>query len=203
VAATVVIMAPGAGLAGARYVPAPLVYGVILAGRRLGQVVPRLGPRGARVLGAAGLAVAAAYLVTSADYLSHPPNPHKERDLAAWLETQDLRAGLGAYWASSDVVLHSRGRVTVRPVVAVEGKLHGMAFYAQRRWFEADGPGGFSPRFLVHDLDLPWGGVEAGVAEATFGPPARTLRYLSYEVLVWDHDLAPQLGEPWREGDPS
>ena len=202
VAATAAIMVPGAGLAGGRYVAAPVVFGVILAGRRVGQGVARLPPRAARWVAVVGLAAAAFHLVASSSYLSDPLHPHKERDLAAWLETQDLRTGFGSYWVASDVVVQSRGRVVVRPVVAVGGKLHGLGFYAPRRWFQASGPTGSAPHFLVHDRDLPWGGVEAGVAEATFGPPARTLRYRSYDVLVWEHDLAPQLGPPWRQGDP-
>ena len=95
------------------------------------------------------------------------------------------------------MTVESGGRIPVRPLIAVDGRLRGYLYYSTRRWFT--GRSGPDRWFLVYDSDHPSFGVDEQTARATFGPPSMTVQRGAYRVLIWDHDLSRQLGPVWRD----
>ncbi|MGH9011009.1 MAG: hypothetical protein ACRDYF_14340, partial [Acidimicrobiia bacterium] len=169
-----------------------------LAGRQLAWVVPRLAFRGRAAVGAGVLTLAVAYLATPVAALDDPEATNPGRTLAPWLAANGLGAGYGPYWLASIVTVESRGSIPIRPVVAVDGKLRGYLYYSTRRWFT----GHSRPEgrwFVIYDPDDPAWGVDEQTARATFGPPSTTVEYGTYRILIWDHDLSPQLAPPYRD----
>jgi hypothetical protein len=193
----VVATLPPRDLGSARYLITTLLYGALLAGRQLAWLTDRLASRGRAVVGVAVLALAAAYLATPLGTLDRPRPADPARDLVAWLAAHDLRAGYGPYWTASIITIQSGGRIPVRPVAGVAGRLRGYLFYSTRRWY----PGRPRPGrwFLVHDPALPAWGADEPTIRGTFGPPSTTVQYGGYRILIWDHDLSRQLGPVWRD----
>ena len=197
IATMVAVTPPGSGIAGARYLPGPLAYAAVLAGRRLNDAV-RHSPLSALRLSipVAGVVIVA-YLGASLSGLSTPNATEPEGDLAAWLESGGLAAGYGDYWTASDVTLNSDGAVVVRPVTALNDRLHGQWYYAKRSWF-SEFPRSQTPQFVVFDRERRHFGVGPEVINATFGPPLEHKGFGVYDVLIYGHDLRSGLGGPVR-----
>jgi hypothetical protein len=178
-----------------RYLLPSLVYGAVLTGRRLGDVAERLPRRARPVLTAALVAMGTVYLAASISGMGRPRPADPAGELVEWLAANDLSAGFGPYWSASILTVKSRGAVTVRPVGALEGRLHGRTYYASVDWFRTDGQA--PRRFVVYQPgDPPPDGVDDHSAEATFGPPARAARVGPYRILIWNKDLTGELGPP-------
>jgi hypothetical protein len=194
----VFVTLPPRHIGSARYLIPTLLYGALLAGRQLAWAVPRLAVRSRATLGAGIAALALAYLAAPVAALDDPEATNPGRILSPWLAANGLRSGYGPYWLSSIVTVESRGSLPIRPVVAVEGKLHGYRYYSTRRWFT----GRARPEgrwFVIYDPADPAWGVDEQTARATFGPPGAMVEYGKYRVLIWDHDLSTQLGPPYRD----
>jgi hypothetical protein len=178
-----------------------LALGAALAGRMLGGPVLAAwtrgrgkGPHGpwARAgrallpLTAAGLACYAVMLGVAA---AHPQAAPRNVGLTAWLTEHHLTSGLAPYWESSSVTVDSGGAVTM---VTVEPGHHG--YLTPRRWQNdvglAEPARGRSASFLVLS---PAENVRSASAVATFGKPASVYRYGPYTIMVWRHDLLPEL----------
>jgi len=73
------------------------------------------------------------------------------------------------------------GKVAVRPVIS-NGASHLVRYNRQSdaSWYKA-----VHFRFLVFDLDRPWGNVTATIGVDTFGQPSEKFNVGSYEILVW------------------
>src|ERR1700733_2669076 len=173
-----------------------LSLGAALTGRMLGG--PPLRVRLARsrpgtpvlvpVL-AAGLACYAALLgIAAASPQRTPQNVH----LATWLRQHHLRSGLAPYWQASSVTVDSGGRISML-AVGDHGR-HGRL--APDPW-ENDGqladPATHTANFVVI---VPGQQVSRKLAVDAFGKPARTYRFESYTVLVWDRNLLRKLAPP-------
>jgi hypothetical protein len=206
----VLLMACGAGLAAyvlvtlpsdhvgvnsTRYLLPSLMYAAVLTGRRTGDLAERLPRRRRAVLTAALVTLGTVYLAASISGMGRPRPADPAGEVVQWLAANHLSAGFGPYWSASIMTVKSRGAVTVRPVQAVEGRLHGRRHYASVDWFRTDGR---TPRrFVVYPPGDPGlGGVDDYSAEATFGPPARAARVGPYRILIWDKDLSGELGPP-------
>ena len=197
IATMVAVTPPGSGIAGARYLPGPLAYAAVLAGRRLNDGLARVRWAAARVALPVGGLVALGYLTASLSGLSSPTASEPEAELAAWLKAQGLVSGYGDYWTASDLTLNSAGDVVVRPVIPTDGKLHGQWYYAKRSWFTRPPTTG-EPTFVVFDRERRHFGVSPEVITATFGPPAGIRQFGAYDIVVYGHDLRPALGPPVR-----
>lgn len=183
---------PGVDPGGGRYLVAPLVYGAILAGRRVGDLVhlaPRIvGPVATALL----VVVGGLYLATSVSVLQGPGRSTETADVAYWLAEHGLSEGYAQYWSASILTVQSRGRSRVRPVIATAGKLRRNDYYASAQWFRAQA----APATFVVVSGDQLDGVGEEVASATFGPAIAVADVGRYRIMVWDHDLRPDLGLP-------
>lgn len=165
-------------------------YGLlaVVAGRRLGSLASK--PRPARVGAAlAGLVVAAQLVFLAAADLPQPPAASPRAAIAAYLEANGLKHGLGQYWDASSITLDTHGAIVVRAVYAGGGEVLPYHWESSAAWYEpgADGPA----TFVLEPLDGTGPG-EASVIQA-FGPPARQVLFAGYRVDIWTRDLAPLL----------
>ncbi|MDQ1517822.1 MAG: hypothetical protein QOE80_3652 [Actinomycetota bacterium] len=183
IAAYAIVAAPDAGLAGARYLPAPLLFGVTLAGRQLRRLptAPKPLRRGGALLLAGLLPL---YLMSSLRLLGHAAPVDPDARLAATLLSRHLDFGYAPYWIASNTVLHSRGRLTILPVESVDGRLRAFAFYADRA-VPRRSPPPEAATFVVYRADTGWGNVDLPSARATFGEPAAVETLGPYTVLTY------------------
>jgi hypothetical protein len=173
-----------------RYLTGAVVFGAILAGRTVGQLVDHGGPswlrRSAAVLAVGVVAVFGAgtvYNVTG----SAPGRPYDQ--LGAFLEAHHLDHGIGDYWSASITTVSTSDTVRVRPVLAdPAGRLVGYTRQSSSTWYE-----GKSFQFLVYDTAHLWANVDPTSASATFGPVARTYVVGTYRVLVWNRPVSVRL----------
>jgi hypothetical protein len=192
----VMVALPPNDLTSLRYLLAPLVYGAVLAGRAVAAAATRLPRPGRGALQAGLVAVAGVYLMASVAIVRNPLPANPERDLARWLAAHDLRAGLSTYWVASIVTLYGEGKVQLRPIINLDGRLHPYYVYAASGWFDPQPE--TSRQFVAFrrtEPPDPWLGE--AVARAAFGPPAALTDVGPYRVMVWDADLFSRLGDRW------
>lgn len=193
----VLITLPPSDVHSSRYLTPTVIFGTVLAARRAASLVERLSARRARALVGALVALLGLYAAASLDVLLRPSVVNPAQELAEWLADNGLTSGFGTYWTASIATVSSGQSVTVRPVVAVDGRLRGWLYYASKEWFEPDPE---KPRrFLVYQPGQPFRDVDDHSATATFGPFARAVDLGTYRILIWDKDLSPALGSPWRD----
>ncbi|MFG2041993.1 hypothetical protein [Dactylosporangium sp. NPDC048998] len=181
-----------ADMASARQVVAVLPFGAVLAARVFGDRAAALwaAPRRAgRIAWRATALAAAALLVTS--FAVHAavarPRPPEAAEAAAWLERHDLRYGLGAYWASHTVTVATDGRVRVAPVV--DPIPRAFPWESKAEWYD---PQRHDARFLIVDRTLEHYGTVSGAIER-FGLPVTRVDLERWTILVYDHNLLPDL----------
>jgi len=177
-----------------RYLVPALVCAAILAGRCAARVRVTL-PRGATALVALSAAGLVAFYVTAAVVPLRDPVRTGPRALVAWLDVHSLRNGLAGYWDASTVTVESEGRLAMKPVIVAGTRVRPFFYYAPAKWFAPSRPTARSS-FLVYQPSQPWEGVDADSASATFGPPTSMTEVGEWRVLVWDHDVVPDLGPP-------
>jgi hypothetical protein len=172
----------------ARDIAPVLPLGALLAGRVFGDRLAAARPRWRRPA-AGALACYAAMLGYAA---AQPSRPASYGDLAGWLTAHHLTAGISGYTEANILTVCSGGKITVRPV-GPGGP--GKRYLVPRRW-EADSawydPAANTADFVVL-ADTGAANVTGPEAMATFGPPARTYRYRSYAILVWNKNLLAAL----------
>jgi hypothetical protein len=166
-----------------------LPIGAVLAGRLLAGPLIR-----ARLIPALALALAC-YLVILAHNVVQLPPYDANGQLAAWLQANHLRYGLGDYWNANTITLDSRNQVQVRYVSRVGDKLVERPWETENSWYD---PAQHDATFLVAPgpADACSPGTPAGweaAARATFGPPSVTYRVDGFTVLVWDKNLLGRL----------
>jgi hypothetical protein len=166
------------------------------------------------------LAAAGACQLAALGYgAAQPAAADPEQALAGWLAAHGLTSGLGTFTDANLTTLDSGGRVRLRAVSWVPGsppgwrgarrpsRLTGQAarqpspgravprlYQSSASWYD---PRAQSANFVVSgtadgpaDL-VPWGDVRA-----LAGPPARTYRFRSFTIMVWDENLLARLGGP-------
>jgi hypothetical protein len=170
-----------------RYLTAAMIFGSILGARLAGQIAERATDGWPRIVlaGVAGLVVLG-YATTFVNTLTTPSPAQPAVSLAAYLEQHHLTRGIGDYWSASIVTVESSDSVVVRPVVTRAGGQHVVRYrrLSSSAWYG----GGFE--FLVYNATVPWGGVDAQSALASFGPPQHVAAVGPYHVLTWAHDLS-------------
>jgi hypothetical protein len=183
-----------------RYMIPSVLSGAVLTGRVLAQRV-----QDARPWVVALVLLGASYAFTVRDDLRKPPAAEPAVQLADLLARQGLRHGYGPFWDASIVTVSSGGRVAVRPISVrplspTSHMIVSMKWMADARWF-AEGPA----TFVVLEPG-PKAAYQFGVTErncvVSFGAPAKRYELGPYAVLVWDHDLRPQLDRDPRSGGP-
>ncbi len=201
----VLLARPPADVASSRYLTGSLIYGVVLAGRRIAGL--RLEkPAAATVARAAFGVVAGAYLVSSLIAVGTTPQPRRPRVcckvadvnhgrvLAPWLASLGLHDGFGSYWLSSITTVSSRNDVRVRSVERGKDKaLHVHRFNNSLNWYQ---PTDRPRNFVVFVPRSGWNGIDERSAIATFGAPDGAHNFGAYRVLVWNRDLLPDLRPP-------
>jgi len=128
-----------------------------------------------------------------------PPLGDPAGILADWLEARGLRHGYGPFWSASIVTASGRGRVAVRPVRvrAISPQSHSiepLMWMVDESWY-AEGPA----TFVVVEPGPRAGyqfGMDESICTKSFGRATGRHAVGPYTVLVWDHDLRPQLNRP-------
>lgn len=165
-------------LMSARQVSVVLPMGAALAGR---VCTTWLAPR------RLAIPLAAVLVFFSAVFVAHAlvdPRPEPKREITAWLDSKNLRHGLGGYWNSNDLSLISGGRVMVIPVIDRD-EIKGYRWESRAQWYD---PSRYDARFVIIDVDRPGYGTVA-TALKQFGRPVERRDFGQFAVLVYDHNL--------------
>jgi hypothetical protein len=144
---------------------------------------------GTPVLVPALAAVLACYAVLLAVAATSPQRVPQNVHLATWLRQHHLRSGLAPYWQASSVTVDSGGSITMLAVDA-RGKHHSLAPYPWEADERLADPAAHTANFVVI---VPGPDISRKLAVETFGKPARTYRFESYVIMVWDKNLLGQL----------
>jgi hypothetical protein len=193
IAAYAVIAAPGIGFAGGRYLPPTVAFGALAGARGLAATRrPRWVPL--PLVAAIPAVLLAVYTWGPRAIVSGPLPGDPESQLAGWLAGNDLTYGYGSYWVASDLVVVSRDRVVIRPVIVKDDGIHGFAHYASRVWFDDGAGAGSRARFVVTRQGD--GSTLDTAAERFFGRPAQTTDVGPFRVMVWDGAAALRLTGP-------
>jgi hypothetical protein len=172
-----------------REITAVLPLGAVLAGRQLAE--PLIRARLEPVL-AVVLAVYAAALGYGA---VQPPVADNEQPVIGWLEAHHLVTGLGTYTESNIITLDSGGRVAVRTVTWRHSGAVQRAYESEASWYD---PRQSYANFVV--TNTADGGNTAVIPRrdiiALAGPPAHTYHYKTFTIMVWNHNLLADLGQP-------
>jgi hypothetical protein len=185
-----------------RHMEPVLPFAAVLAGRQLAGPLIRIARRDAAARGLAGLGrrmlvtilglVLAGSVAGLGSELTAPPAPPHNAQLTAWLEAHNLGTGLSGYWEASVVTLTSGGRVPVRTVQIVNGKLTDSVTETNASWYD---PARSYADFVVLFPGVPGyiGFTDRSAAVATFGTPARTYHVGQYTILLWHENLLADL----------
>jgi hypothetical protein len=196
VAAVVLLVAymvrgkPNPNVAGSSHeIAGVLPIGAVLAGRLLAEPLSR--GRLVPVLALIG--------VCYAGFLAHnvvqQPPYDANGQVAAWLQANHLRYGLGDYWNANAMTLDSGNQVQIRYVSRIGDKLVQRPWESKTSWYD---PAQHDATFLVTPgpADACASGTPAGweaAARATFGPPSDTYRVAGFVILVWHKNLLSDL----------
>jgi len=208
-----------------REMVAVLPYGAVLAGRTFGPWLTSRdrplrrspGPRPFRLsrflleafklrqfrlrpfclkAGAAVLALAGVCQLTALGYgATRPPAANPEQALAGWLADHHLTTGLGTYTEGNVTTLDSGGAVRLRTVSwPRSGRAVPRLYQSSASWYD---PRTAYANFVVS-------GTADGIGDlippaeilALAGPGARTYRFGSFTVMVWNKNLLALLAAP-------
>ena len=125
--------------------------------------------------------------------------------LGAWLKAHHLAYGLGSFWSSTSTTVASGGRVRVRPVRTFEDRVVTTLWESSGSWYD---PRQHDANFVISSRRRICSGVciSLRTARESFGPPAETLNYRGWRILVYNKNLLAQLrtdswcdeGWPWN-----
>jgi hypothetical protein len=196
VAAVVLLVAyvvrgkPNPNVAGSTHeIAGVLPIGAVLAGRLLAE--PLIRARFVPVLAVIGVL----YLGFLAHNVVQQPPYDANGQVAAWLQANHLRYGLGDYWNANAMTLDSGNQVKVRYVSRIGDKLVQRPWESENSWYD---PTQHDATFLVTPgpASACASGTPAGweaAARATFGPPSGTYRVAGFVILVWHKNLLRDL----------
>jgi hypothetical protein len=198
-----------------RELVAVLPYGAVLAGRIFGpwltsENASQTRPPGIRPFwrrpfwrrpfwrraGVAALTLAGVCQLAALGYgATRPAAASPEQALAGWLADHHLTTGLGTYVEDNVTTLDSSGAVRLRTVSwPRSGRAVPRLYQSSASWYDprtacanfvlsgtADGAGDHIPRAEILALA---------------GPPARTYRFESFTIMIWNKNLLALLGAP-------
>ena len=142
------------------------------------------------------LALAGACQLAALGYgATRPSAANPEQALAGWLADHHLTAGLGTYTEDNVTTLDSGGAVRLRTVSwPRSGRAVPRLYQSSAAWYDprtayanfvvsgtADGVGDLIPRAEILALA---------------GPPARTYRFQSFTIMIWNKNLLALLAAP-------
>jgi hypothetical protein len=178
-----------------RHMAPVLPFAACLAGRQLAR--PLLARRLTRRTIVPALSVVlAGYAAGLGLELTAPGVPAQNAQLTSWLESHHLDNGLSGYWESNVVTLTSGGRVQVRSVVIVRGRIAEDSIELKTSWYD---PARSTANFFVLYPGTPghpgfYGGfTDRSAVIAAFGLPARTYHVGRYTILLWHKNLLADL----------
>jgi len=170
-------------------------FGAVLAARQFTSVV--FGPAGiwsrlrkrARIAAcAAGCLLCASSLAGLALTARQPVAQPADTRLASWLDSHGLHDGLAGYWQSTVVTLVSSGAVTLRPVTS---DLHQRRWMTYDAWYSRYAP---AADFIALGGDgLAANASTLSVIRRQFGIPEHIATFGPYTVLIYRHDLLPEV----------
>jgi hypothetical protein len=161
-----------------------LPFGAVLAGRLLP------GRRLTRVLAPVLVAALVAYCGVLGYSATRPARPSSVTAVGSWLAARHLTAGIGGYWAADLTTVSTGGRVQVRGVsISCNQYFVPYAWETRKAWYEPPN----TADFLVLSLPYSHQFGTAAQAIAQFGEPRQTVTIGNYRVLVWDHNLLPDI----------
>ena len=174
---------------GTREIPAVLPFGAVLAGRLLA------GPLARARLKPVLAGVLACYAVALGYGAAHRPVTDTEHPVVGWLEAHHLHTGLGTYIESNIITLDSGGRVAVRAVSWQPTGGVPRAYESEASWYD---PRLSYANFIVTNSADNRGRslIPRGDILALAGPPAQTYHYMTFTIMVWNHNLLADLGSP-------
>jgi hypothetical protein len=174
---------------GASQMPAPHVCSSKLGQSRPGSSRLKFGV-------VAGLAVVCACQLAALGYgATRPPATNPEQALAGWLADHHLTTGLGTYTEDNVTTLDSGGSIRLRTVTwSRSGPAVPRLYQSSVSWYD---PRTSYANFVVSGT-ADRGGDLIPRAEilALAGPPARTYRFQSFTIRVWNKNLLTLLAAP-------
>jgi hypothetical protein len=175
-----------------REIAAVLPFGAVLAGRLLAATLARARLRPAL----AGLL--ACYAAALGYGVAQPSVASSGQPIVSWLEAHHLSTGLGIYAEANVVTLNSGGRVAVRAVTWQLPRAVPRAYESDASWY--DPRLNYANFVLINSADAKSGSngivIPRGDILALAGPPAHTYHYLTFTIMVWNHNLLADLGSP-------
>jgi hypothetical protein len=175
-----------------REIAAVLPFGAVLAGRLLATTVARarLRPVLAGVL--------ACYAAALGYGVAQPSVAGSGQPIVSWLEAHHLSTGLGIYAEANVVTLNSGGRVAVRAVTWQLPRAVPRAYESEASWY--DPQQNYANFVLINSIDAKAGSngivIPRSDILALGGPPAHIYHYLTFTIMVWNHNLLTDLGSP-------
>jgi len=206
---TVAMLAAGAfgthmaPVAGAHEIAIALPLGAVLGGRLVGPwLTARRGAAHGRLRAGTitRLAVASALTVAGAGYVSalgysaaQPGTQATTQDLADWLVSHQLTAGIAGYWEANVTTLASHGTVRLAPLN--RGGRYAYPWESKASWYD---PAVSQANFVVTVSGPPVDDVYAqpAVILARYGAPASTYLFGRYTVMVYDYNLLSRVRPP-------
>jgi hypothetical protein len=172
-----------------REILAVLPFGAVLAGRLLAEPLARA--RLVPVL--AGVLVG--YVLALGYGAAQPSVADGEYPVVGWLEAHHLGTGLGTYTESNLITLDSGGRVAVRTVSWRPSGAVPRDYESEASWY--DPRLSYANFIVVNTADSH--GISAIPSRdilALAGSPAHTYHYKTFIIMVWNHNLLADLGNP-------
>ena len=170
-----------------RYMTSAVIFGSILAGRFVGQILSGVTSAPVlRLVAVIGLAIVAVFSAGTAIEATHgTPAVGEFSQVSKFLETNHLDSGIGDYLDASIITVATGGKVTVRPVSGDSAE----RIVRYQRQSSASWYAGRAFQFLLYDTAKP-GSFDSVTATLTFGSPMRSFNVGSYRVLVWSHPIS-------------
>ncbi len=179
-----------------REIAAVLPFGAVLAGRQLAEPLAGAWLRPALAAVLACYVAALGYGAAQSPVVSDgAPVADSDAAVVGWLEAHNLHVGLGTYTEANVITLDSGGRVAVRTVTWRSSGAVPRAYESEASWYNPK----LSYANFVVENSADHGGVSLIPQRdilALAGPPARTYRYKTFTIMVWNHNLLADLGGP-------
>ncbi len=147
-------------------------------------------------MGVAALALAGVCQLIALGYgATRPPTANPEQTLAGWLPDHHLTTGLGTYTEDNVTTLDSGGAVRLRTVSwPRSGRAVPRLYQSSASWYD---PHTAYANFVVSGTaDRAGDLIPRAEILALAGPPARTYRFQSFTIMVWNKNLLTLLAAP-------
>jgi hypothetical protein len=124
-----------------------------------------------------------------------PAAANPEQALAGWLAAHHLTTGLGTYIEDNVTTLDSGGNVRLRTVTwPRSGRAVPRLYQSSASWY--DPRTGYANFVVSGTADRAADLIPRAEILALAGPPARTYRFESFTIMVWNRNLLSLLAIP-------